>query len=286
MAPRGQFFSSLAFAEFRDLPYGSHRRACPECKKDKRDTALSVTVEGNGGMWHCFRCGWSGGWGHDEKYTGAKPAYAPASHAQRQLTLAAHYRDFWTSLSPPHGVSREYLESRECKLPPADGDLRCSDLLPHPSGYSGPALIALVTDAVTGEPLTLHRTWVCSDGTKAAIDPPRMLLGKHQKRGGVIRLWPDEAVTTGLAIAEGIETALTAAHAFQPVWSLIDAGNLSQFAVLNGIESLLIVADNDEAGLRASDQCAKRWRDAKREVRIARSPNPGEDLNDVARRAA
>jgi len=254
MPPRGQFFSSLASAEFRDLPCGSHRRSCPECNKDTRDTALSVTVEGNGGVWHRFRCGFSGSWGGQEQASCYKPTYPSASHPQKHLTLAAHCRDFWRGLGPPRGVARKYLESRECALPPADGDLRCSESLRHPSGYTGPALIALVTDAVTGEPLTLHRTWVCADGTKAPVEPPRLLLGKHQKRGGVIRLWPDDAITTGLAIAEGIETALAVAHAFQPVWSLIDAGNLSQFAVLNGIESLLIVADNDEAGSRASER--------------------------------
>lgn len=136
-------------------------------------------------------------------------------------------------------------------MPPINGDLRSTETLKHPSGYTGAALIARVTDAVTGEPITLHRTWIKSDGSKADVDPPRLLLGKHRKAGGVIRLGPDGAGTSRLAIAEGIETALTVAHAYQPVWSLIDAGNLAAFPVLDGIESLLIVADNDPAGLKA-----------------------------------
>ncbi len=154
-----------------------------------------------------------------------------------------------------------------------------------PAAMSGPALVALVTDAVTDEPMTLHRTWVKPDGMKADVDPPRLLLGKHRKQGGVIRLWPDEAVSTGLAIGEGIETMLTIAHAFKPVWSAIDAGNLAAFPVLDGIESLLIVADHDEAGLKAAEQCADRWYRARREVRIAKSPIPGQDANDYARAA-
>jgi hypothetical protein len=285
MAAHPAYLAPSVPDEFRNLCCGSHRLACPECAKDPKDKALSVTVEHRGGVYHCFRCGWSGHWIDNVSYERTKRPYERASYTDRHLTLAAHYRDFWRGLAPPYGVSREYLKARKCALPPVEGDLRCCESLRHPSGYIGPALVGLVTHAVTGEPLTLHRTWVCADGSKAVVDPPRMLLGKHQKRGGVIRLWPDHAVTTGLAIAEGIETALTAAHAFQPVWSLIDAGNLSQFAVLNGIESLLIVADND-AGLRASYQCAKRWHNAKREVRIASSPNQGEDLNDFARRSA
>ena len=50
----------------------------------------------------------------------------------------------------------------------------------------------------------------------AGVSPPRMLLGKHRKAGGVIRLWPDDSVTSGLAVAEEIETALTVATVFKP----------------------------------------------------------------------
>jgi phage/plasmid primase-like uncharacterized protein len=183
-------------------------------------------------------------------------------------------------------VAADYLNARGCAIPPADGDLRYSDSLRHPSGYTGPALVALVTDALSGEPLTLHRTWIKADGTKAEIDAPRLLLGKHRKAGGVIRLFPDDAVTAGLAVAEGVETALTVALAFKPAWSLIDAGNLAAFPMLVGIESLLIAADNDPTGLRAAEQCAGRWHAAGREVRICKSPTPGQDLNDYARAAA
>jgi hypothetical protein len=40
------------------------------------------------------------------------------------------------------------------------------------------------------ELLTLHRTWVTATGDKANVEPPRLLLGKHRKAGGVIRLFP------------------------------------------------------------------------------------------------
>ncbi len=200
--------------------------------------------------------------------------------------LASSYVAFHQSLGPPRGtVAEDYLVSRGCVVPPDDGDLRFARELRHPSGHIGPAIVALVTHAVTREPMTLHRTWIKPDGTKADLDKPRLLLGQHQKRCGVIRLWPDEAVTQGLAIAEGIETALTVAHAFTPVWSVIDAGNMAVFPVLDGITSLLIAADHDDAGLRGAEQCAAHWYAAGVEVRIAKSPNKGQDLNDFARAA-
>jgi hypothetical protein len=72
---------------------------------------------------------------------------------------------------------------------------------------------------------------------------------------------------------------------YVPIWSTIDASNMAAFPVLEGIESILIAADNDAAGLRAAEQCAERWHSAGREVRILKSPIPGQDLNDYARAA-
>ena len=246
--------------------------------------ALSVDIDHGGGVYYCHRCGLAGWWSEDcaSVRHGAAPIVKPPS---RHLVLAAHFRAFWQSLALISGTAEKYLGARACVLPPPDGDLRCSEALQHPSGYVGPALVALVTDALTGEPLTLHRTWIKAGGDKADVEPPRLLLGKHRKQGGVIRLWPNEAITSGLTIAEGIETALTAAELYPPAWSLIDAGNLGTFPVLNGIESLLVVADHDPAGLSAADRCADRWYRAGREVNILKPPVPGQDLNDYARAA-
>jgi putative DNA primase/helicase len=274
---------------FTHLAIGHHRLACPECARTKtrrRDTALSVDVTSDGGVFLCHRCGWTGGWRAERSYAHHGAAPAPKPRPVQHLTLAASWRDLWSSLAPivPGTTAHAYLTARGCAIAPADGDLRCAELLPHPSGYIGPALVALVTDAETRSPLTLHRTWIKADGRKADLDPPRMLLGQHRKQGGVIRLWPDEAVTTGLAIAEGIETALTAARAFTPAWACIDAGNLGAFPVLAGIESLTIAVDNDEAGRRNATACATRWYQAGRKVIFWKSRVVGEDLNDAVRR--
>ncbi|MFM0644531.1 toprim domain-containing protein, partial [Paraburkholderia bryophila] len=119
---------------------------------------------------------------------------------------------------------------------------------------------------------------------KADVDPPRLLLGGHRKQGGVIRLWPSEAVTVGLGIAEGIETALSLAWAYVPVWACIDAGNLKALPRLPGIESLVIGADNDPAGMDAAHACAQRWAADRSEVYMTRQEQ--NDLNDVLKEAA
>ena len=108
-------------------------------------------------------------------------------------------------------------------------------------------------------------------------------------RPGIIRLSPDDEVLTGLHIAEGLETALSAMMMdFRPMWATGSAGTMAKFPVLDGIECLTIFADNDsEKQIQAGKQrsrAAQRWRAARREVLVFEPLEPG-DLNDIVRRA-
>jgi len=266
---------------------GKSRQPCPACDRGPKDASLGVTLRSDGSyIAHCFRCG-TVSFSDDRN---ARTSNAPPPRAvtpSRRQTLSEFGHALWQACRPIAGDALAYLQARGCVIPPADGDLRWHPALKHPpSGIVGPALVALVTNEVTREPLTLHRTWVHSDGTKASLTPPRMLLGGHRKAGGVIRLWPDEAVTMGLAVAEGAETALSLAHAFTPAWACIDSGNLAEFPVLAGIESLVIATDNDPAGIRAAESCARRWTLAGRDVHIVMDDTHKCDVNDVLRAAA
>jgi len=194
-----------------------------------------------------------------------------------------------TAGSPPD----LYLRARGCA--PPENDVLWHPALPHPCGHTGPGIVAVITDAFTGAPINLHRTWLAADGSgKADIPKPRLLLKGHRKHGGVVRLLPDEELTTGLCVAEGLETALTAAKGFRPAWACLDAGNLAAFPVLPGVEALTIVADHDRpnprtgrrAGTEAAEACTRRWTEAGAEVRVWQAPDEGEDLNDFVREAA
>ena len=52
--------------------------------------------------------------------------------------------------------------------------------------------------------------------------------------------------------------------------------------VMDGIEALTVVADHDDAGLRAARACAERWSRAGREVRLVIPPRAGTDAADLA----
>lgn len=220
---------------------------------------------------------------HAAAITPSKAPARPAEALQPQ-GWSDYAREMWGASQLLRGtIGEQCLLARGCALPPADSDLRFHPDLRHfPSGYSGPALLGVVTDAVTREPMGVHRTWITASG-KADVTPARMNLGA--KQGGVIRLWPDECVTRGLAIAEGIETALSVAHDYKPVWCVIDAGNMAALPVLPGIETLVIGADHDPAGLNAAHACAERWGAAGVDVRVIVPEAEHSDWND-ARAAA
>jgi putative DNA primase/helicase len=209
-------------------------------------------------------------------------------HSPPKLRWSDFAESLWQSCYAISDDAAQYLAARRCVIPPADGDLRWHPGLLHKkTGWTGPALVARVTDAITGEPMTLHRTWIQADGTKAPIEVPRLPLKGHVKKGGVIRLWPlDVAVPSpGLSIAEGIETALSAVQVVNPAWALIDANNLAQFPVIDGVSDLVIFADNDSngTGQKAAAECANRWVLAGRVIKVWTPDTPDTDLNDWMR---
>src|SRR4051794_34473334 len=142
----------------RDERPGDHRAPCPECAKTKsrpRDGALSVTIKPHGGaVWTCWRCRWSGGFGPDR---GPSPQHGPGrvepgpEPSPTRLTPAGVR--LWRGSAPIErgALAAVYLASRGCPVPPAG--LRWLPAHTHPEGFTGPALVALVTDVLTGEPI-------------------------------------------------------------------------------------------------------------------------------------
>ena len=261
--------------DLRDFAVGNHRIACPTCAKKSSDKTLGITVHSHDDIVaHCFRCGYTES--HSDG-NGSKKLYQAPRPIPKVEPLSEYWLHLWNRTEPLSGIAIDYLKSRHCVIPPADSDLRFMKNLKHPSGHMGPAMVALVTDQHTGKALSIHRTWITSTG-KADVNPPRLFAAGQSIKGGVIRLWGDEFVTQGLGIAEGIETALSLAHAMTPVWAVMDAGHLTAFEVMAGVECLTIAADNDAAGIAAVEACASRWIDAGHTVYVTKQQE--NDFND------
>ena len=204
-------------------------------------------------------------------------------------TPAAHKPDaaalqIWRAARPAGGtVVSEYLASRQLVLPDRYEEvLRFHPSCPFGPGVRHPCMVALFRDIRTNEPKAIHRTALTPDGQK--ID--RMSLGPIG--GCAIKLTPDEDVTEGLHIGEGVETCLAAYLAgYRPVWALGSAGAIGKFPVLGGIDALTILTERNDGGANAGAvaEVSERWHDAGREV-LTVEMLIGDDMNDAWREVA
>jgi putative DNA primase/helicase len=138
-----------------------------------------------------------------------------------------------------------------------------------------PALIGLMRDVKTDEARAIQRIRLAADGKKVC----RMMLGSTANCA--VKLDPDEHVHSGVIICEGIETGLAARQmGLRPTWAMGSTGGISKLPLLPAIDALTIHAEPGQASIKAAHECARRWRDAGREVIVINS-RIGSDLNDA-----
>jgi len=203
---------------------------------------------------------------------------------RRRVELAA---DIWSTSSPFRGSPAEayVVKTRLKGLAIPDPVYRGGALRWNADekvdGAIG-AMIALMTGPVTGKSTGIHRTYIDANGQRIG----RKMLGPK----GVVRLYPDEAVTIGLSIGEGIESTISGAllTGQTPAWAALDAGNIASFPVLAGIECLSIFVDNDAGGTgqRAAEKCATRWYDAGRSTLLFTPKKTDADFNQILQEKA
>jgi putative DNA primase/helicase len=188
-------------------------------------------------------------------------------------------RSIWRATKPAKGTLAErYLVETRCLELPDSESIRFHPRLKFtPTGDILPAMVCAMVDIHTNELTGVHRTFLTEDARKAGV----LTLGR--KVGSAIKIDAEEVVERGLAIAEGIESAIAARFIYRPAWSLIDASGVHGFPVLAGIEHLKIFADNDasKTGEVAAYACQERWEKEGAEVSIQMPPNVGEDIADI-----
>jgi hypothetical protein len=199
----------------------------------------------------------------------------PTCHDDASRTSLA--LKIWRNTEPAAGALVEiYLRSRGVDLPTPDA-LRYHSGLKHPSGGIWPAMVALVTNGVDRTPLAIHRTFLNRDGNgKAPVDPQKMMLGPCH--GGVVRLGEPKDL---LLIGEGIETCVAVMQASgHAAWAALSTSGLRALDLPRHLRDIVVLADGDDAGEAAAQDCARRWKREGRRVRIARPPQ-GMDFNDM-----
>jgi hypothetical protein len=279
MKTASQILAELGIHERRGL--AAYATVCPQCsaeRRKKREKCLSVSIDQRGVRWNCHHCQWQGAEFYDEPRrpdAASKPVDSADDIRERNKRFA---HQLWReSILLPGTLGEHYfLEHRKIDIRGLELD---HALRWHPGERM---IVALMTDPVTNEPLGIHRTFLNRDGTK--LD--RKMLGPS----GVVRLWPDEAVTTSLVLGEGVETTLAAAiHVehrgalLRPAWAAGSASAVAKFPVLTAIETLTVLIDNDagKAGENAGVECADRYRKARRRV-VLLIP-PAKDFNELVK---
>ncbi len=109
-----------------------------------------------------------------------------------------------------------------------------------------------------------------------------MMLGRIA--GGAVRL---ASAGPRLAVAEGIETALSIAQACLelPVWAALSTSGMRSLILPSDVSEVTLCADGDAAGQEAAKAAAKRFVAEGRRVQIAQPPAGASDFNDVLQTA-
>ncbi|TGP24890.1 hypothetical protein EN827_07100 [Mesorhizobium sp. M1D.F.Ca.ET.184.01.1.1] len=254
--------------------------ACPLCGPDRRDpynrnrTVLRLWSEPGFITFHCARCGEHGvvhGGGRREIGEAERKAMLCAREAiaARDAETARERRRkavwLWSMRQPVQDSPAErYLRearSISSSLPPTLGFLPARD--DHP-----PALIAAFGMASEVEPGRLatadrqlrgvHLTRLRPDGSGKAEEPAKMMIGRSA--GWPIVLAPLNDLL-GLAVAEGIEDALSAHQATGlGAWAAGSASRLPALAdqVPGHVDCVTVLTDDDVAGRRHATTLVER----------------------------
>jgi hypothetical protein len=275
---------------------GEHRAPCPECDRGPRDDALAVRLEGDGSAtWICHRCGFKGGIGGERDLSrrrdnrNVKPEPQPVEPAQP------------LSPRPIVGALKVWDEAGTIGLTPAEAYLRRRGLItsagtasPYPWDHlrfhrncimgdaAYPALIVAINDP-TGLLVAVQRIALTEDGRKAPISSPKMSLGPV--KGGAARL-ADWRITDTLAVTEGVEDALAYMQlTATPTLAACGAGMIKSMVLPKSITNVVIVADADDAGMKAASEAYDAFTSQGRCVRVVR-PIGAKDPAELAERVA
>jgi putative DNA primase/helicase len=270
------------------------RGRCPACGYAKH--TLEVAVQHDRIAVSCNACG---------DIAGIAAAMGIASDIviapSAQPSKVARALDAWRKATPAAGsLVERYLQSRGITCPPPATIRFLLQQRNWSDGGTYPAMISLVQRVPGDEdsgasrsavPLVdagAHLTFLQNGGPegpvqKAAIDACKLTLG--QLRHGGVWLTSLEKIGEQLAVAEGIETALSVMQITNlPTVAALSAAGMRSLRWPPQVRRLWIAADNDEAGLKAAELLLARALRAGLQAHI-KVPAQGEnDFNDLLRR--
>jgi len=150
------------------------------------------------------------------------------------------------------------------------------------------ALVIGVNCAETGLIRSIQRILIAPDGSpRRRPDGSKIKLsfGRIAGRAASFGWHPDPEGRW--AVAEGVESALAAAQLLGiPCWASLGTSNMRRIVPPAWARAVTVVADHDEAGLRAAQEAARRLRERRLQVRIVTPEAAKADAADLAREVA
>jgi phage/plasmid primase-like uncharacterized protein len=199
----------------------------------------------------------------------APPAPAAPDDAEREAAAFGVWREAQESIA--NTPAERYLRGRgidPARLPPHAGLGGWPPSLRWHVGTG--ALVVAVNDATSGLVRAVQRIFLNPDGSprrRPDGSKIKLCLGPIAGRAARFSWLPDPAGRW--AIAEGAETAAAAAQLLGiPVWASLGASNLLRIAPPTWARHATVVADHDDAGIRAAQAAARRLRERGLQVRI------------------
>src|SRR5215510_3585780 len=212
---------------------GRDQVLCPGPGHSPRDRSLAVRFVADGFIvhshanddWQTCRDYVSARLGWDTQRPVMKPAPMRATPQPTDDTVdrIGWARSLWRATIPARGtLAEKYLvETRRLELPDSAAIRFHPRLKFSRIGEFLPAMVCAMVDIRTNEFTGIHRTFLTADTKKAGV----LTLGR--KLGSAIKIDPDDVVHEGLAVAEGVESAIAARFIYRPAWSLIDANGVN-----------------------------------------------------------
>jgi len=278
--------SAVVGASLKLTRAGAEFTACCPFHADKTP---SFTVNDDKGFGHCFGCGWHGdaadfiaaidGCGLREAAARLGAGDLPLARRDNHIIdvgksdMIEAARRIWRTAKLISGTPAEaYLRGRGIYMP-LPLTLRFARLK-HPTGGVHPCLVAVV---ISAEKMFagIQRTYLTDEGHKAAASPVKMSLGRIA--GCAIRLAPPAGE---LIVCEGLEDGLALQQELgRAVWVAAGASMLPSMRFPPIITSVVIAADNDDAGARQADKAALSFVARGLQVRIIRPAAGLKDFN-------
>jgi len=200
--------------------------------------------------------GVEGGQGHLPKRAAYVPPEPSAEEVQRKKESL---KRVWEASMPINHKDSEpvrlYLLRRRLDFVGLPRSIRCNPKLSYFSEKNKqkvgdfPAMVSAIVDK-DGKPLSVHRTYLCSDGHKAVVESPKKVMSPMPGvsiLGGSVWLHEECTTATTVAVTEGIETGIAVQLAMGiPTFSAISSVGLANWVPPRHVKKVLIMGDKDK----------------------------------------